>query len=74
MAPSLGCAHPDTPQHLASNYWESVRRIDSLYLLFLSLTVAYTSSAYFGMLFSVFIPPMFPVQIYLVVRASSRGS
>jgi hypothetical protein len=26
------------------------------------------------MLFSVFIPPMFPVQIYIVVRASSRGS
>jgi hypothetical protein len=38
MAPSLWCDHLDTAQYLASNYWESVRGIDFLYLRFFGLT------------------------------------
>jgi len=33
----------------------------------------YMRSAYFGMLFSVFIPPGYPVQIYIHVRDILQG-
>lgn len=47
--------------------------VESTFSIYAFLGLTYTFSAYFGLLFSVFIPPMFPVQIYLVVCANSRG-
>jgi hypothetical protein len=60
---------------------QSLQTIGNLCVEFVFLTYnplhsscRYSCSAYFGILFSMFIPPFCPVHIYVVVRANSQDT